>query len=79
MINSSLQTTPDQASIQSPYQTINPASYNMSRFGIDLFARENPPPQTGYHTNAENYHIHGIGPQLENLTVSALHPMFVCI
>jgi hypothetical protein len=33
----------------------------MSYFGIDLFAREVPPP--GYHTNTENWCIHGLGPE----------------
>jgi hypothetical protein len=33
----------------------------MSYFGIDLFARPVPPP--GYHTNSENWRIHGIGPE----------------
>ncbi|EFP76223.1 hypothetical protein PGT21_007612 [Puccinia graminis f. sp. tritici] len=45
----------------------------MSRFGIDLFARKNPPPRMGYHTDAENYHIHGIGPQPANLTPQMVH------
>ncbi|EFP85549.2 uncharacterized protein PGTG_11905 [Puccinia graminis f. sp. tritici CRL 75-36-700-3] len=40
----------------------------MSHFGIDLFARENPPPGMGYHSASENYRIHGIGPQPANLT-----------
>ena len=31
----------------------------MSRFGLDLLGREEPPP--GYHTDSENRRIHGIG------------------
>ncbi|POV94198.1 hypothetical protein PSHT_16363 [Puccinia striiformis] len=33
----------------------------MSSRGYDLFGRENPP--AGYHTDSENYRIHGIGPE----------------
>ncbi|KAA1087485.1 hypothetical protein PGT21_032483 [Puccinia graminis f. sp. tritici] len=38
----------------------------MSRFGLDLLGRENPPP--GYYSDSEHWRIQGVGQQPANLT-----------
>ncbi|EFP82638.1 uncharacterized protein PGTG_08834 [Puccinia graminis f. sp. tritici CRL 75-36-700-3] len=42
----------------------------MSRFGLDLLGRENPPP--GYYSDSEYWRIQGVGQQPANLTIQMI-------